>query len=173
MRCLFRFATASVAVSMLLVTANPATAAPQHKPTAKSLAGTWRADVQFVDGPYAAVKDLKFLMTIIPGGTLIESSNYDGAPPVPPAYGIWRKTGNRKFELRYEFYSSAAPKRFEDISGGGGWMPAGVGVLKEIVTLAADGNSYASKISFELFDTKGKSIPGGGKAVCKATRMRF
>jgi hypothetical protein len=34
------------------------------------------------------------------GGTMTESSNYDGAPPVPPAYGVWRSVGPNEFEAK-------------------------------------------------------------------------
>ena len=52
--------------------------------------GAWRSKVQFETGALAGIKDLEFLYVFNAGGTLTESSNYDGAPPVPPAYGVWR-----------------------------------------------------------------------------------
>ena len=73
------------------------------------------------------------------GGTMTESSNYDGAPPVPPAYGVWRKVGSRQYELKYAFYVTKAPATFDDIAKGGGWSPAGMGVFTEKITLADDG----------------------------------
>src|SRR5215470_16575102 len=68
------------------------------------LEGAWRASIQFADGALAPAKDLQFLYVFNPGGTLVESSNYDEAPPVPPAYGIWRSLGNRRFEAKYVFF---------------------------------------------------------------------
>ena len=59
------------------------------------------------------------------GGTMTESSNYDASPPVPPAYGIWRKVGPRQFEAKYEFYVTKPPAAFEEIAKGGGWGPGG------------------------------------------------
>ena len=47
-------------------------------------------------GAFAEVKDLEFMYVFNAGGTMIESSNYDGTPPVPSAYGIWKKTGDKK-----------------------------------------------------------------------------
>lgn len=138
-----------------------------------SIVGAWRTKVQFVDGPYTAVKDLKFLIVFNAGGTLTESSNYDEAPPVPPACGIWRKAGRSEFELRFEYFNSKVPKKTEDITGGGGWMPSGWGVLKEKVKLSPDGNSYTSTIVFVLRDDTGKVVPGGGKAIAKGERMQF
>ncbi len=138
-----------------------------------SILGAWRTTVQFVDGPYAAVKDLKFLIAFNQGGTLIESSNYDEAPPVTPAYGIWKKTGRGTFKLLYEFFNTKAPEKMDEISGGGGWMPSGWGILTETVKLTGDGKSYTSKLTFTLKDDKGKVIPGGGKAICHGERITF
>ena len=71
--------------------------------------GQWRARLDFEDGDFAAVDDLEFMYVFNAGGTLTESSNYDAAPPVPPAYGIWRRTGPDRFEAKYEFYPTSAP----------------------------------------------------------------
>ena len=61
------------------------------------LVGEWRAQLQFTSGAFASIKDLEFMYVFNQGGTMTESSNYDASPPVPPAYGIWRKVGNREF----------------------------------------------------------------------------
>jgi hypothetical protein len=76
---------------------------PQPSPAVASAAvaadlmGEWRAKLQFTSGAFAAVKDLEFMYVFNQGGTMTESSNYDASPPVPPAYGIWRKVGAREF----------------------------------------------------------------------------
>ena len=49
-----------------------------------NLVGAWRSNLQFSEGTFAALKDLEFLYVFNAGGTMTESSNYDGAPPVPP-----------------------------------------------------------------------------------------
>ena len=138
-----------------------------------SLVGAWRSKVQFSSGPFAAVKDLEFLFVFNEGGTMTESSNYDGAPPVPPAYGVWRKTAPREYELHYEYFNSTPPKALEDMTGGGGWTPGGRGTIKERIKLSADGRTFTSTISFVLRDTAGKEIPGGGAASSAGTRMTF
>ena len=104
---------------------------------------------------------------------MTESSNYDDAPPVPPAYGVWRKTGAREYELHYEYFNSTPPKALEDMTGGGGWTPGGRGTIKERIKLSADGRTFTSTISFVLRDTTGKEIPGGGAACSSGTRMSF
>jgi hypothetical protein len=137
------------------------------------LVGAWRAQLQFTGGAFAAVKDLEFMYVFNAGGTMTESSNYDGAPPVPPAYGIWRKTAADRFETRYEFYVTRPPTTLAEITGGGGWLPAGRGVFTETITLAADGGSFTSRIRYEAFDAAGQPAPGGGEAEGRGVRVTF
>ena len=136
-----------------------------------NLVGAWRAQMRFKGGALADMKDLEFMSVFNAGGTMTESSNYDGAPPVPPAYGTWRNTGPRQFEAKYEFYVTKAPATFEDITKGGGWLPNGHGVLTEKVTLAEDGRSYKSAIVFAAFDPTGKPVEGGGEGTGEGIRM--
>ena len=51
-----------------------------------NIVGAWKGKVQFKSGAFAEVKDLEFMYVFNAGGT----------PPVPPAYGIWKKTGDNK-----------------------------------------------------------------------------
>ena len=122
----------------LLVTA--LTLACQGRPPATSsnqnLAGAWRVEIQFQSGDFAAIRDLQFMTVFNQGGTLTESSNYDGAPPVPPAYGIWRATGPDAFEAKYEFFVTKAPAAIADLTTGGGWLPTGRGVFTEAIQLS-------------------------------------
>lgn len=155
-------------------TPEPAPATVTSAPTAAiSLTGAWESRLQFTGGAFATVKDLKFLYVFNTGGTMTESSNYDGAPPVPPAYGVWRQLGSHKFEAKYAFYVTKPPATFHDISSGGGWLPAGHGVLTEQISIAADGNSFESAITFEAFDMTGKPAPGGGEAKGHGSRISF
>lgn len=137
------------------------------------LVGAWRAKLQFSDGAFAAMKNLEFMYVFNAGGTLTESSNFDGAPPVPPAYGVWRRVGSADFEAKYAFYITQAPKRFEDLAAGGGWLPAGHGVFTERIRLSADGQSFESTIRYEAFDSLGAPAPGGGSAVGRGNRISF
>ena len=137
------------------------------------LVGAWRSHISFNSGAFAQMKDLEFMYVFNHGGTLTESSNYDGAPPVPPAYGVWRSTGPREFEAKYLFYSTAPPKRLEDLGTGGGWGPAGYGVFVENITVSADGKSYTSTIDYTAFDPQGKAVEGGGKAEGRGNRIAF
>lgn len=161
---------AGLAAGLLAVLIS-ADCAPRSVPD--GLVGAWRSRVQFSAGAFAAMKDLEFMYVFNAGGTLTESSNYDGAPPVPPAYGVWREVGPKQYEARYLFYITKAPARLEDVTGGGGWMPAGHGVFTERILLAGDGKSFESTITYEAFDQAGKPAAGGGPATGHGVRIDF
>jgi hypothetical protein len=156
-----------------LVTAWGDSPAPAAKATSAVLTGAWRAQMHFRSGAFADVKDLEFMYVYNAGGTLTESSNYDAAPPVPPAYGIWRQEGPNRFQSKYVFYITKAPASFQDITKGGGWAPDGRGVFTEEITLAADGNSYSAKVTYVAFDVNGKPAAGGGEGSATGTRITF
>jgi hypothetical protein len=147
-----------------------------HAPESRasfSLVGAWRAHVQFSGGVLATVKDLEFLYVFNQGGTLTESSNYDGAPPVPPAYGEWRQVAAGGFEAKYSFWTTNPPADVKLLASGAGWPPSGWGVLTERITPAADGRSYDSALTLELFDKSGRPVSGGGTATVHAKRAGF
>jgi hypothetical protein len=162
-----------VVVALLGVAGRPHSQPPVASNPATELLGQWRAQLQFTSGAFATIKDLEFMYVFNSGGTMTESSNYDAAPPVPPAYGIWRNTGPKQFELKYEFYVTKAPAAFEEITKGGGWGPAGRGVFVERITLSDDGKSYTSKIKYDQFDAAGKPAEGGGEATGKGVKLSF
>ena len=137
------------------------------------LVGAWRSALQFKTGAFASIEDLEFMYVFNAGGTLTESSNYDGAPPVPPAYGVWRVLAANEFEARYEYFSTAPPASFDAVSSGGGWLPAGRGVFIERINLAPDGESFTSTIRYEAFDVHGNPAEGGGEAEGRAQRVGF
>jgi ketosteroid isomerase-like protein len=136
------------------------------------LVGQWRSQIQFQSGAFSSIKDLEFLYVFNAGGTMTESSNYDSAPPVPPAYGIWRRTGENRFEAKYEFYITAAPPK-KDTPLTDGWPPAGRGVLSETITLSADGDSFTSVIVYQPLNSSGKPTEAESKAIGKGRRLKF
>jgi hypothetical protein len=140
---------------------------------ATDLVGEWRAQLQFTSGAFASIKDLEFMYVFNQGGTMTESSNYDASPPVPPAYGIWRRVGIREFEAKYEFYVTKTPASLDEITKGGGWGPAGRGIFVERITLSNDGKSFTSKIKYEQLDTAGKPAEGGGEATGRGAKLSF
>jgi hypothetical protein len=155
----------------ILSTAALATACGGNTSRHDDLVGAWRSQIRFGSGAFAQVKDLEFMYVFNAGGTLTESSNYDGAPPVPPAYGTWRRRAPHQFEATYAFYATRAPANLEDITSGGGWLPAGRGELTETITLSDDGRTYSSTISYAAFDAIGASADGHGEGTGAATRM--
>jgi hypothetical protein len=161
-------------VALLGIAARGQPAAPAGTdPAAADLQGQWRAQLKFTSGAFVTMKDLEFMYAFNQGGTMTESSNYDAAPPVPPAYGIWRKVGEREYEAKYEFYVTKAPAAFDEIAKGGGWGLAGRGVFVERITLSPDGKSFTSKIKYDQFDTAGKPAEGGGVATSKGVKLAF
>ncbi len=136
-----------------------------------ALVGAWKSNVQFKDGAFAEVKDLEFLYVFNAGGTMTESSNYDGAPPVPPAYGAWKQVGPQTFEAVYVFFTTKPPEKVEDLAKIG-WGPAGRGDLTERITVSEDGKLFESEMDLVLYDQKGKMVSGGGKAVGSGVRTR-
>jgi len=140
-------------------------------PQTDKMVGAWKGKVQFKSGAFAEVKDLEFMYVFNSGGTMTESSNYDGAPPVPPAYGIWKKTGGNKYEAKYEFYTTNPPSSFEDLKSSG-FSPAGYGVIIEEITFSDDGNFYSSHLTLAMFDKEGNHL-GVDVAEAKAVRMEF
>jgi len=135
------------------------------------LVGAWRGPAKFTTGPYVEANDLELMYVFHADGTMTESSNYDGAPPVPPAYGAWKQTGPRQYEAHYEFYAVKPPAALDEITKGGGWGPDGRGVLTQKITLADDGRAFESSIRMEVFDKLGKPAPGSGDATARAQRM--
>jgi len=136
------------------------------------LVGAWRSSIQFETGAFAGTKALEFMYVFNAGGTLTESSNYDGAPPVPPAYGVWRPVGRNEFEAKYEYFATA-PSGSDVFKSGGGWLPSGRGVLTERITLSADAQTFTSTIRYEAFGLRGEPAEGSGEAKGRAVRIRF
>ena len=137
------------------------------------LAGAWRGKVQIMSGTFASITDLEFMYVFNVGGTLTESSNYDAAPPGPPAYGVWRRTGARHYEAKYLVFQTKAVSILDEITKGGGWAPDGYGVLSEKITLSEDGDVFDSTIKFEIFDQQGTITARGGEGVVKGKRIKL
>ena len=136
------------------------------------LAGAWKGPIQFRTGAFAVIKDFEFMRVYNEGGTMTESSNYDGVPPTPPAYGIWKKTSDGKYMTRYEFYWNNLPPSFEELTKDGGFSPGGYGVIEENISLSEDGNSFNASVGLTMFDKSGKQI-SLDSADAKAQRMTF
>lgn len=156
-----------IAAAALLLTAS--TARGQE-----DLVGAWRGKVTFGSGMFAGLKGLEYMYVFNAGGTMTESSNYDGVPPVPPAYGVWRKADAlRTYEAKYQFFQTKAVTTNDELRKNGGFLPDGYGIITQTITLSADLQSFTSSIKVEMFDNNGKPITGGGTGTATATRIRF
>ncbi len=162
-------AVSSAAPQPVTLSTLPPPPPPSIEPSAP-LVGSWRTKVQFKEGALSDLHDLEFMYSFNEGGTLTQSSNYDGTPPVPPGYGLWRQTGPRTFELRYAFY---APAKFVKSGRKAAWVPTGRGLYKETMEISADEKSYHSRIVYDLVDPKGAPIPGGGEGEASGIRTTF
>jgi hypothetical protein len=138
-----------------------------------NLVGAWHGKVTFSSGMFAGLKGLEYSYVFNQGGTMTESSNYDGVPPVPPAYGVWRKTAARTYEAKYRFYQTRAVKTSDELVKQGGFMPDGYGIITQTMTVSADGNAFTGRISVAMFDNDGKPISGGGTGTARGERIRF
>ena len=162
-----------VAIVVLSLAMTPIRATAQTPKASDDLVGAWRGKVTLTSGVFATLKDLHYMYVFNAGGTMTESSNYDGVPPVPPAYGVWRRTGPRAFEAKYQWFQSKSVSSSDELMKSGGWLPDGHGSIRQTITVSADGNSFTSKITVELFDKAGKPIAGGGSGTAVGERIRF
>jgi hypothetical protein len=133
-----------------------------------SLEGGWRAHVTFASGPLKGVP-FQFLITYSTGGGMVESSNFDEVPPVPPAYGSWGRTGPTNFKSTYIFWTTKMANA-KDVSKG--WTFSGIGVLNENIALSQTGDAYTSSIAYQLYDTQDKPLTGqSGTGSTTASRI--
>ncbi len=161
--------TARRALTAVLLVAGCAVDQPLQR---APLIGAWRSSVQFKTGAFADIKDLEFMYVFNEGGTVTESSNYDGAPPVPPAYGVWRLIRPNEFEAKYEYFATV-PSGADVFKDGGGWIPSGRGVFTEVITLSADTKTFTSNIRYEALGLRGEKVDGSGEAEGRAVRIWF
>ena len=152
----------------------PGGAQPVTHVSLPPLTGAWRASIDVKSGALTEAKGLEFMYVFNSDHTLSESSNYDAAPPVPPAYGVWRSVpgSGAVFEAKYEFFTTA-PSPQEEFKSGAGWLPSGRGVFTERITVAPDGRTFTSAIRYELHDPMGAAIEGGGEATGRGVRIDF
>jgi len=80
-----------IALIIALFAVGPSPCLAQTGTGIDNLVGAWQGKIQFTTGAFADTKDLEFMYAFNAGGTMAESSNYDAAPPVPPAYEFGEK----------------------------------------------------------------------------------
>jgi hypothetical protein len=107
------------------------------------------------------------------GGGMMESSNFDAAPPVPPAYGSWATSVDGGFRSTYVFFTTEAVDRLD---AGAGWEFSGSGKFREAITVGPNGDDYSSRLSYELYDTADALLAGQsgeGYAVGRRIAVEF
>jgi hypothetical protein len=137
------------------------------RPERPSLEGGWRAHVTFGSGPLKGVP-FQFLIMYAAGGGMVESSNFDEVPPIPPAYGSWGRTGPSNFKSTYIFWTTKTANAKDSKV----WTFSGLGVLNENISLGKTGDAYTSSISYQLFNTKDEPLSGqSGTGSVTASRI--
>jgi hypothetical protein len=86
---------------------------------------------------------------------------------------VWRELGPHEFEAQYEFFMAAPPSNFEDLKNGGGWLPAGRGVLTERIKLSDDAQTFTSTIRYDALDSMGKPLEESGEAEVRGERIGY
>jgi hypothetical protein len=119
------------------------------------LEGGWRVRVTIETGPFAGSQ--QFLVVYSAGGGMVESSNFDEEPPVPPAYGSWVAIGESRFRSTYVFFTTEPVDRPDAAAG---WGFSGSGKFKESITVGPGGDDYTSRLSYELYDTTDERLAG-------------
>jgi hypothetical protein len=123
-------------------------------PIQTGLEGSWRVEVTIATGPFVGVQ--QFLVMYSAGGGMVESSNFDEMPPVPPAYGSWEATGESTFRSTYVFFTT------ESVDGqnpGAGWAHSGSGKFQESITVGPNRLDYTSRLSYQLYDVADQPLP--------------
>ena len=122
----------------------------------QSLEGGWRTRVSFGTGPLKG-RPYQFLVTYSAGGGMVASSNFDQSPPVAPAYGSWGRIRERTFKNTYMFWTT---KPASPGDAARGWTFSGSGVLTEDISLSSNGDTYTSRVSYQLFDAGDQPLAG-------------
>ena len=167
------FANVVIAVCSVILSGCARAAAPPEAGNGP-LIGAWHSKIVFSNGPLTDMKGLQFLYAYNAGGTMTESSNYDeAANSSPPAYGIWKRIDARTFATKYMFFTTRTPAPGDGATNGNDWWPDGHGIINEKITLSADGQTYASTITLNLFDRGGAPIASHGEGIGAGVRIGF
>jgi hypothetical protein len=142
-----RAAVVLIAISLIACT---------QAPTPSPMKGAWESHVAFTGGALRADEESAISLCLQRRRNDDRVIELRRRPPDPPAYGVWKEVSPNRFQLKYIFYVTKPPSRFEELVGGQGWLPNGHGVITEDITLSADGNSWQSKIHWDAFDMDGK-----------------
>jgi hypothetical protein len=133
-----------------------------EKATTDEISGLWLDVISAADNPPSFPAFRAF--ELYGAGTFIGS----GQPDLQPgslsssAWGIWERTGPRKFRLTARFwtYDTAA-------------NPTGFAAASAQITLSKDGNTYTGKGPLQFFDNNGNFLAPPSPFLSNATRIKF
>lgn len=128
--------------------------APNDADDNGGLVGSWRATFTPVPGDPVQFPPLPALFTFTSDGTLVET---DGGSLVPfmdtfgsPGHGVWRKVGNRRFEL----------KNIILVVNSDGTLFL-TGTIRLTVRVSANGDSFQGGGTFSFVDPNGVDFGSG------------
>jgi hypothetical protein len=152
-----------LAIGLIFAAVACGNGSPRAASDRPSLEGGWRTRVTFTSGPLKG-RPYQFLITYSAGGGMTASSNFDRNPP---AYGSWGQIRGSNFKNTYMFWTANAANP----AAPGGTF-SGSGVLTEDITLSEEGDSYTSRISYQLYDARDQPLSGqSGNGTVNASRI--
>ena len=130
-----------------------------------ALVGSWRATFTPIAGNPVQFPPIPALFTFTSDGTLVET---DGGSLVPfmdtfgsPGHGVWRKIGNRKYEMKNIILVVNSDMTL--------FL---TGTIRLTVRVSADGNSFQGSGTFSFLDENGVDF-GSGPENISGKRIKF
>ena len=128
--------------TFLATAANAGSQAPQQG--GNRLVGFFESEVTITNCDGVVLKTLEAYEQFNQGGTL---TSVDNQPLRTPGIGTWQYNGRGSYSAPFESFSFNADG-----------TPAGESKFTRDIQLAADGNSYTSVVTVEIFDVNGNLI---------------
>lgn len=118
-------------------------------PGGADLTGLWDSQVTLTDCNGHTLVSFEALEMFHTGGTLTSTDN---TPPglQGPGFGTWKRINQKSYSAPFQFFNFNADGSF-----------AGTQKIMRTVTVAANGNSYTSVVSFESYDPNGNLLFSG------------
>lgn len=127
--------------------------------------GLWNVNVTITNcATGAALATFPAMGLFARGGTFHDTNGGAASPPSSrsSSFGVWKHVRGRTYEFAFQLF------RFNSTG-----QPIGTQIVRHMVTLARDGESYTSSGSSEAFDTSGVLIPGPPTGCSTSTATRF
>jgi len=130
---------AGIAGAASLVALTPTVA---RADTEGSLVGTWRGT-----GSATGIPTFGVLIAFNAGGTLVSSASIDFESDFlsTPSYGAWKRTGDGRYAIKFEFFTAGA-----------GGTPTGSGAVRG--TFTVDDDRLHGPVTVTILDLSGKKV---------------